>query len=403
MEDYQRQPFEKGEPTVDEIIQWHIEQAHCMGELGFTTNFPDAENFQHPGFDTNFNFDATTSSLGDLDQAVNEITEDYERVKSRATYIISNPPLLEETKKEVHRRLLAAGKTQEDIDNYNNSGTSLRDQISDLERLKAGEEPAPNTTEAWVHFWAGVGRKERQKYRINLQTNGTLHHFLIGMVGLMDCLRNYSQRLEDFYDESRPWRYQLVSKKHPLATAAFNPLTTEHDYRLLIQQNKKEGVTAVLTQEDDPLEPSAAKQSPMDEDEDDDDEFSHLFDPINWNDEVRRFRAGEKMNASQEDLEEVARASWLPKNKSNISRSKNKDTRVGTHSSHWTCGEDIMKLERDANVVSPRQKKSRKVGQDECFSAIVAATQSNLDTKPEGSKDNTAPDDPKEATILRDE
>lgn len=250
MENCQRRPFAIEEPTIDEIIQWHIEQAHCMGELGFTTNFPDAENFQHPGFDPNFDFNAVTSSLGDLDRAVNEMIKDYERVKCRATYISFNQhqPLLKKTKEEVHRRLLAAGKTQEDIDDYNSSGTSLRDQISDLQRLKAGKKPVQNTTEAWVHYWADAGRKQRQKYRINLQINGTLHHFHVDIAGLMDSLRDYSQRLEDFYDQSRPWRYQLVSRKHSLATAAFYPLTTEHDYRLLIQQNKKEGVTAVLTQ-----------------------------------------------------------------------------------------------------------------------------------------------------------
>lgn len=244
----QKQPFEMEEPTIDEIVQWHIEQAHCMGELGFTTNFPDAENFQHPGFDTNFNFDAVTSSLGDLERAVNGMIKDYERVKYRAAYISSNQSLLEKTKDEVHRRLLGAGKTQEDIDNYNSSGASLRDQISELERLKSGKEPAQNTTEAWVHYWADASRKERRKYLINLKINGTLHHFHIDMAGLMDSLKDCSQRLEDFYDQSRPWRYQLVFKKHSLATAALYPLNTERDYRDLIQQNKTEGVTAVLTQ-----------------------------------------------------------------------------------------------------------------------------------------------------------
>ncbi|KAL9046886.1 MAG: hypothetical protein Q9214_000401 [Letrouitia sp. 1 TL-2023] len=399
MENCQGQPFEIEEPTIDEIIQWHIEQAHCMGELGFTTNFPDAENFQHPGFDPKFDFNAVTSGLGDLDRAVNEMTKDYERVKSRATYITSNQPLLKKTKEEVHRRLLAAGKTQEDINNYNNSGTSLRDQILDLQRLRTRKGPAQNTTEAWVHYWADASRRERRKYRINLQINGNLHDFHVDLAGLMDSIRDCSQMLEDIYDESRPWRYQLVSKQHSLATAAFNPLVTEHDYQILIQQNMKEGVTAVLTQEDDPQEPSAAKQSLMDEDEDDDDEFGHLFDPIDWRNEVRRFRAGGKMNATQEDLEEVARASWLPENKSNTKRSENKDTKLGTYSGHWTCGENTVTSEIDANVVSPKQKKRRGVRQDESCPVIAATTLNNLNTKPEDSKDNTASDGTQEAPI----
>ncbi|KAI4214710.1 MAG: hypothetical protein LQ351_002783 [Letrouitia transgressa] len=373
----QKQPFEMEEPTIDEIVQWHIEQAHCMGELGFTTNFPDAENFQHPGFDTNFNFDAVTSSLGDLERAVNGMIKDYERVKYRAAYISSNQSLLEKTKDEVHRRLLGAGKTQEDIDNYNSSGASLRDQISELERLKSGKEPAQNTTEAWVHYWADASRKERRKYLINLKINGTLHHFHIDMAGLMDSLKDCSQRLEDFYDQSRPWRYQLVFKKHSLATAALYPLNTERDYRDLIQQNKTEGVTAVLTQGDEPQDPSAVEQNLMDEDEDEDDEFGHLFEHIDWKNEVRRFRAGEKMNATQEDLEEVAGASWLLKDMSSTNRSENRDTTQGICSGQRTCGANAITPGIDTNVVSLRQKKRHKVRQDESSSVIATATLSN--------------------------
>lgn len=115
----------------------------------------------------------------------------------------------------------------------------------------------------------------------------------------------------------------------------------------------------------------------MDEDEDEDDEFGHLFEHIDWKNEVRRFRAGEKMNATQEDLEEVAGASWLLKDMSSTNRSENRDTTQGICSGQRTCGANAITPGIDTNVVSLRQKKRHKVRQDESSSVIATATLSN--------------------------
>lgn len=237
-------------PSVDDIINWHIEQSINLGTIGWTMNFPTADFFKD--FDPAPFAEAATFD-GDidtdiLDAALHEFAAEQERLIDRMNVMEANRPLLEATELEVHRRLLQAGKTQQDIDHYIREKTRLGRKIEDLYRLQY-PDPPKNYVEAFINYGPAHNRRSAE---INLDINGSLANFESSIKITLECFRDMWEPLASVHHEGSSWKFQWKPKdKSGKTEEKWFPLETERDYKDLIRQAtspSKEQYTPVLTQ-----------------------------------------------------------------------------------------------------------------------------------------------------------
>ncbi|KAI4103583.1 MAG: hypothetical protein L6R37_003728 [Teloschistes peruensis] len=249
------QQQEQQQPSVDDIIDWHIEQCRNLAELGFTTNPPTIEAFNahiltnpspRPFLDDPLDDDDWAKLQ---DETLNEEAEDYNRAEERNEYIKTHPDLVAETQQEVHRRLIAAGKSQSDIDCYDAEQTPLRLRILDLHNLENGWFLGDKKTvpASLMYFEGSIQRSAR----INLNPRDSLSDFEHNAKSCLQSVQNPYRKLEDIYHEGRPWRYGLqpATQASPVGKG-FCTLRSGRDYQNLISMVLKHG-SAVLTQEEE--------------------------------------------------------------------------------------------------------------------------------------------------------
>ncbi|KAI4252082.1 MAG: hypothetical protein LQ352_004481, partial [Teloschistes flavicans] len=238
------------QPTVDDIIDWHLEQCYNCGELGFTCEPPTIE-----AFNANIRINPTPAPFGDdplddddwadIDEAAaRDAIKEFNRAKDRHEYIISHPALVAETQKEVHRRLLAAGKRQSDIDLYDVDQIPLRLRILDLHNIENGY--LEKTVPASLNYVSGSIQRST---KTNLNAKDSLSDFERHAKCCLESLKTPYTQPEGIHYEGRPWRYRLNPTPW-LYQNDFRILESNRDYQNMISTALKYSCALVLTQEE---------------------------------------------------------------------------------------------------------------------------------------------------------
>ncbi|KAL9013170.1 MAG: hypothetical protein Q9173_002123 [Seirophora scorigena] len=245
-------------PSINDIIDWHVEQSINSGRLGYSTNFPTSDLFN---VDPKLFKDAATFDSDDvsdlLETALNDYAAEQDRAIDHMGHMDAHPELLVEAEGEIDRRLAQAGKTQQDIDGYASGERVLRRKIDDLYNL---ENPSPrkrNVVAAYIYYGTSENRHSAD---INLHISGSLAEFKSSARTYLNCIRDMWQPLEAIYDEDGLWKYKWKPKdKVVKIKEEWFPLESEHDYKILIQQAtnpSREPFSVVLMQE---VKPNATK------------------------------------------------------------------------------------------------------------------------------------------------
>ena len=117
--------------SPEDIISWTHEEAYRMGEIGFTTNFPDtAANFSAWRCDMK----ARLEPAGDeqaIEDAAEAIHNDIMRIRVRCGLMQKMPTLVAEAHSIVDGKLLAAGRSKRAGDDR-----ELRQKVVELFELE---------------------------------------------------------------------------------------------------------------------------------------------------------------------------------------------------------------------------------------------------------------------------
>ncbi|KAL8949923.1 MAG: hypothetical protein Q9222_004012 [Ikaeria aurantiellina] len=299
---------EQTPPSIDDIIQWNLEQLHFLGDLDFSTNFPTIDFFDHAFESTPLGGKEIEDDGDEVEVALKEINADYERVEARMQYMQKHETLLKDTEKEVHRRLLVAGKPRGDIENLVKNGTSLRQQISELHNLQTQHgKKRSNTVAASIHYGP---MSSRRKAGVYLPICGTLAEFERMARVYLGNLKSSYEKIEEIYHEGQAWAYLLKRKPRVAGggSGKYVKLETEADYRHLIVQMTRPGelVNLVLTQEGWPVktEPDQGRKKRMQQRGG----VDSLFDDIDLCRDLENFGKGQIRAAKESDLEKFAAA-----------------------------------------------------------------------------------------------
>lgn len=238
-------------PTVEDVIEWHEEQADRLAELGFTMGSYCDEDFR-THWEHVDDLQEAFSLENCAEEAMEQMHADFTRILQRTIIIRSNPALLARAEIEVHRRLLQAGKLEPKIELCVQSNASLRYKIVRLHKLEHRTEPRePDGVLAWVYLGANLC----QKLPVNLPIKASLSKVCRLLEGikktempfLRDSPEDIKKRempfLEDSPEGTRSvdaesvWKYHLVSRdKSALVDKKAVTLLTDEDYRKMIIQ-----------------------------------------------------------------------------------------------------------------------------------------------------------------------
>ena len=121
----------------EDIIEWTLEEASSMGEIGFSANFPDtAANFSAWRCDLN----APRGPVDDqkaLEDAAEANHDELIRIKTRCELMQRMPNLVAEAHSIVDAKLLAAGRLKPA-----NNDRELRQKVVELYELEHPPAPA---------------------------------------------------------------------------------------------------------------------------------------------------------------------------------------------------------------------------------------------------------------------
>lgn len=117
--------------SAEDIIAWTREEAHRMGEIGFTTNFPDtAANFSAWRCDLNAPLEPANDEQA-IEDAAEAMHNDVMRIKERSELMQKMPDLVAEAHSIVDAKLLAAGRLERGSDEL-----ELRQKVVELFELE---------------------------------------------------------------------------------------------------------------------------------------------------------------------------------------------------------------------------------------------------------------------------
>lgn len=238
-------------PTVEDVIEWHEEQAIRLGELGFTMGSYCDEDFRKHWEHVD-DLQEAFSLENCAQEAVEQMHADVTRLQQRMIIMRSNPALLALAEIEVHRRLLQAGKSEPKIELYVQSNAPLRHKIVRLHKLEHRTEPRkPDGVMAWVYMGANLC----QKVPVNLPIKASLSEVCRLLEGIkkteMPFLKDspvgirktgmpfLAESLEGTraIDAESVWKYHLVyTDKSALVDKKAVTLLTDEDYRKMFIQ-----------------------------------------------------------------------------------------------------------------------------------------------------------------------
>lgn len=242
--------------TMRDIVKWHQEEAFCLGEVGFHTNFPNpSEIFKPFKFSTESSVEVQNPADIDDDAAMTAATQALHKqiigLKQRRQIMNANQAMVAQTELDVTQKLRAAGVPEERLGHK----TTLRQKVVELIRLKL-PEPEPNFVGVWVEVpLADKGRGQALELNLPLDARmNEVYALLAEVVAAMFSARGF------IYERGGAWKYQLVDRsKSRLLLNKSLPLETNLDYRGMLQQISREGdrsaPVAVLTQEGSTVRP----------------------------------------------------------------------------------------------------------------------------------------------------
>ena len=229
---------------MHDVVLWQEEQAQRLGELGFTTNFPDPLDIFKP-------FTINPSSEPELPAedgaaivaAMQETHRAIMQVHQRKLLMDAAGPLLASTEIDVNQKLLAAGVAEQEL-----PYKSLRQKIVQLAELK---ETPPEANFAAVVVHVASTAKEGSHF---LEVNLPLTACVVEVYMLLDEVVKALLSEKGFsYERGGAWKYQLVDQSQSqLLMNKSLPLKTDLDYTLMLRQVARvddgKGPVAVLTQ-----------------------------------------------------------------------------------------------------------------------------------------------------------
>ena len=232
------------QPTVEDIIEWVEEEAFRMGSLGYKSGYANPEEI--------FAGCSMRSSVGDFEEldrlencattAMMETHTEITNMQRRMEIMKANRPLLARAEARVDRELLAAGKSQEDINSYPKSEKRLREKVRDLYTLRNPPTDPPNGIDAWLL----LGPKLDRRVPVMLPLKAGLAEvceLLEGAYASDDYLfQGWHKPAEK--GKMRVWKYHLILKGQQSTVLPHSTqLLQDADYDHMIQQitKKKEG------------------------------------------------------------------------------------------------------------------------------------------------------------------
>ena len=235
--------------TTDTVKQWLLEQAMAMGEFGFRTNWKPEEVFSHWAVNADTTVASSPTWEPDSDEAVVNEAEALVAEKDlliRRMYMMNaNRTLLAQVELEVHQSLLAAGKTQEDINRYIANHVNLRKKVVDLYKLEHPSDfPSPQHQETMLVMVIIAWKDSPVTKNVVLNTHASLEE--IHRV-LLETSKRATGTIEELMG-IRAWEYQLVKGT---CEERWVPLLNDADYRNMIKQvvvNDGAGIQAILKQ-----------------------------------------------------------------------------------------------------------------------------------------------------------
>lgn len=228
------------QPTVEDIIEWMEEEAFRMGSLGYTSGYANPEEI--------FAGCSMSSSVGDFEEmdrlehcattAMMETHTEITNVQRRMKIMKANRPLLARAEAQVDRELLAAGKSQEDINSYPKTEKRLRAKVRDLYTLRNPPPDPPKGIDAWLL----LGPKLDRRVSVMLPLEA-------GLAEVCELLENVCAS-EDSLSQGwhkpaekgkmRIWKYHLICKGQQSTVMPHSTkLLQDADYDHMIQQIKK--------------------------------------------------------------------------------------------------------------------------------------------------------------------
>ncbi|KAL9074709.1 MAG: hypothetical protein Q9161_002078 [Pseudevernia consocians] len=239
------QPGARGGRTLGmrDVIMWQQEQAQRLGELGFTTNFPDPSDIFKRFTLTPSEHELPAEDRGAIVAAMRETHKAIMQVQQRKMIMDRAGPLLASTEMNVHQKLLAAGVPEQELLNKN-----LRQKIVQLVELK--EPPPKKNFVAVLVDVTSMTKGQSHLLDINLPLKASVAEVYALLDEVMKALLS-EKGLS--YEGGGAWKYQLVDQSHTqLLMNKSLPLETDLNYTLMLQQVSKlsDGKTpvAVLTQ-----------------------------------------------------------------------------------------------------------------------------------------------------------
>ena len=230
--------------TASDVIRWQEEQAECLGELGFTTNFPDPADIFNPfTINPDFEDELPIDDHSVLVAANQEFRKAIMQVQQRKIIMDGAGAVVAKAEQITDQKLLAAGVPKQDFQDK-----ILRHKIVKLANI---EHPPPkaNFVEVSVHVDLAI---EGQSHilEINLPLEACIAEVYALLGEVVKALLSEKGFL---YEGGGKWKYQLVDQDHfRVLQDRSSPLETDLDYILMVQQVSKVGegkaCVAVLTQ-----------------------------------------------------------------------------------------------------------------------------------------------------------
>ena len=152
------QTYIAGIPSIDgqSLVAWTREEAYRMGEIGFTTNFPNPHDvFKPRNIGLNVSREPSEDELA-IANAARALHIKICTMKQRQAMMESNVGLLMNAHAWVDRKLLAAGRQRRE-DEYR----PLRVKVVELFEIEY-PTPLPNYVEVWVKPRPAMGSKYMQ-------------------------------------------------------------------------------------------------------------------------------------------------------------------------------------------------------------------------------------------------
>lgn len=225
-------------PSVHDIIDWQTNHSIVFGNIGWSRNHPKAHFFTK-NWDSayaNAASSAPSDMLAMMDAALNEEAAEQQCMLERMQYMEAHPERVKEAELEVNRRLLQAGKTQQDIESYVDDEEVFRRKVEDLYNI-AHPPPPRDGVDAYIEYGLADNRRLAS---IQLEIKGSLNEFLNDRKSHLARNRDMWEPLESIYYEGSPWQYKWKPQDKSIKLKEkWFPLETQHDYNILTKKAAK--------------------------------------------------------------------------------------------------------------------------------------------------------------------